>query len=146
MVAILSYISIEKQNNALGTFFILFRQHYVFFITSILILVVAITITKRRNRLKKIKVILEKEKAVLQEISTNNSIQKEITIDEKLVNLTKLIGQLKCLLIPLYLYCLPLLVFLWYLFLGLYRLFLIIAIPFAVYLRIKQDFFSKRKD
>lgn len=145
MVAILSYISIEKQNNALGAFYILFKEHYVFFITSILTLVVAIIITKRRNRLKKIKVILEKEKAVLQEISTENSAQKEITIDEKLISFTKLIAKLKWLLIVLYLYCLPLIVFLWYLVVGLSRTLVIIGIPFYIVMRFKQIFFPKKQ-
>lgn len=145
MVAILSYISIEKQNNALGAFYILFKEHYVFFITSILTLVVAIIITKRRNRLKKIKVILEKEKAVLQEISTKNSAQKEITIDEKLISFTKLIAKLKWLLIVLYLYCLPLIVFLWYLVVGLSRTLVIIGIPFYIVMRFKQIFFPKKQ-
>lgn len=145
MVAILSYISIEKQNNALGAFYILFKEHYIFFITSILTLVVAIIITNHRHRLKKIKVILEKEKAVLQEISTKNSAQKETTIDEKLISFTKLIANLKWLLIVLYLYCLPLIVFLWYLVLGLSRTLIIIGIPFYIVMRFKQIFFPKKK-
>ena len=145
MVAILSYISIEKQNNALGAFYILFKEHYIFFITSILTLVVAIIITNHRHRLKKIKVILEKEKSVLQEISTKNSAQKETTIDEKLISFTKLIAKLKWLLIVLYLYCLPLIVFLWYLVLGLSRTLIIIGIPFYIVMRFKQIFFPNKK-
>src|SRR5690606_23509094 len=145
MVAILRYISIEKQNNALGAFYILFKEHYIFFITSILTLVVAIIITNHRHRLKKIKVILEKEKSVLQEISTKNSAQKETTIDEKLISFTKLIAKLKWLLIVLYLYCLPLIVFLWYLVLGLSRTLIIIGIPFYIVMRFKQIFFPNKK-
>jgi len=145
MVAILSYISIENQNNALGAFYAIFKEHYVFLMTSIVALIVAIIITKRRNRLKKIKDILEKEKIILQEISTRNSVQKQSTIEENLLSLIALITKLKWVLIILYVYCLPLVVFLWYLVVGLSRTILIISIPFYIVIQFKRIFYPKKK-
>ncbi len=144
MVTILNYISIEKQNNALGAFYVLFKEHYVFCITSIIVLIVAIIITKRRNRLKRIKDLLEKEKAILQEISTSDSAQKESIIERKLINFTELIARLKWILIAFYIYCSPLIIFLWYLAVGLSRTLVIIGIPFYIIIKFKQIFYPKK--